>query len=84
MLLSKATYSNSYIHSYTDGGGCHAKCWPAHQEQFGVKYFAQGHFDMQISGISEPVISQLQDKGTTPFLLKTAAGNKVVNEVCGQ
>ena len=25
MLLSKVTYSNSYIHSYTDGCGCHAK-----------------------------------------------------------
>ena len=34
-LLSKATYSNSYIHSYIDGGGCHARCPPAHQEQFG-------------------------------------------------
>ena len=28
------TYSNSYIHSYTDGGGCHEKRRPAHQEQF--------------------------------------------------
>ena len=25
------TYSNSYIHSYTGGGGCHARCRPAHQ-----------------------------------------------------
>ena len=36
-LLSKATYSNSYIHSYTH----------THQEQFGVQHLAQGHFDMQ-------------------------------------
>ena len=35
-FLSKATYSNSYIHSYSDCGGCHARCWPAHQEQVGV------------------------------------------------
>ena len=32
--LSKVTYSNSYTHSYTDGGGCHAKCRPAHYGQF--------------------------------------------------
>ena len=31
MPLSKATYSNSYIHSCTDGGGCHARCRPPHQ-----------------------------------------------------
>ena len=31
-----------YTHSYTDGGGCHARCRPAHQEQFGVQYLAQG------------------------------------------
>ena len=34
-------------HSYTDGRGCHARCLPAHQEQFGVQYLAQGHFEMQ-------------------------------------
>ena len=38
---------NSYIHSYTDGVGCHARCQPAHQEHFGVQYRAQGHFNMQ-------------------------------------
>ena len=26
----------SHQHSYSDGDGCHARCWPAHQEQFGV------------------------------------------------
>ena len=31
MLLSKVTYSNSYIH----GGGCHARCRAAHQGKFG-------------------------------------------------
>lgn len=29
MLVSKVTYSNSYWHSYTDGGGCPARCRPA-------------------------------------------------------
>ena len=51
MLLSKVTYSISYIHSCIDGGGCHARCWPAHQEQFWVQYLAQGHFNMQTMGI---------------------------------
>ena len=53
-LLSKETCSNSYIHSYTDGGGCHARCRPAHQEQFGVQYLAHGHFNMKTRGI-EPL-----------------------------
>ena len=35
--------SQKLRHSYTDGGGCHARCRPAHQEQFGVQYLAQGH-----------------------------------------
>ena len=42
-LLSKMTYSNSYTHSCTDGG-CHERCRPADQEQFGVQYLAQGRF----------------------------------------
>ena len=46
MLLSKATYSGSYIHSYIDGGGCHVRCRPANQEQFGVQPLAQGHFNV--------------------------------------
>ena len=41
----QSTYK--YIHSYTDGGGCYARCRPAHLEQFGVQYLAQGHFDMK-------------------------------------
>ena len=36
-FLSKVTYSNSYIHSHTDGGGCLARCRPALQEQFEVQ-----------------------------------------------
>ena len=40
-LLSKATLRNSHI-DYDR---------PAHQEQFGVSYLAQGHFDMQTKGI---------------------------------
>ena len=55
-LLSEATYSNSYIHSYTDGGGCDAKCRPAHQEQFGVQYLAQGHFGMQARGLEPATV----------------------------
>ena len=41
MLLSKATYNNSYIHSSADGGGCHGRSRPAHQEQFGGSVFCQ-------------------------------------------
>ena len=32
--MSKVTYSNSHIHSHIPWcSGCHARCWPAHQEQ---------------------------------------------------
>ena len=34
-----------YIHTYTEGDGCYARCQPAHQEQFGVQYLAQRHAD---------------------------------------
>ena len=54
------TYGNSYIHSYTDGSGCHTRCRPAHQEQFGVQCLAQGHFDMQVRG-KKPASFQKQD-----------------------
>lgn len=37
-LLSKVTNSLLYIHSYTDGGGCHERCRPAHQEQGGLGF----------------------------------------------
>ena len=40
-----------FIYPHTDGGGCRARCRPAHQEQFGVQYLAQGNIDMQIRGI---------------------------------
>ena len=42
----KGAHSNSYIHSYTDGG-------PAHQQQFGVQYLTQGHFvqDWWVGGV---------------------------------
>ena len=42
-LLTKATYSDSYA----DSAGWHARCQPAHQEQFGVQYVAQGHLEDQ-------------------------------------
>ena len=54
MLLYKITYSKSYKHSYTGGGGCHA---PAHQEQFWDQYLAKGHFDIETWGI-EPATFQ--------------------------
>ena len=66
-LLSKATYSNSYIHWYTDGGGCHARCRPSHQGQFGVQCLAQGHFDMQIRGI-EPMTFRKQAASSNPSI----------------
>ena len=31
--------------------GCHARCWPARQEQFGVQCLAQGHLDMQTGAL---------------------------------
>ena len=31
--LAEFTVIHTYIHSYTDGGGCHARFRPAHQEQ---------------------------------------------------
>ena len=39
MLFSKTTSSNSYIHPYTNGDGCHAR-----------QCLAQGHLDMQTFG----------------------------------
>ena len=59
-----ATYSNSHINSYTDGSDCHARCRPAHQEQFGIEYLAHGYFDMQTRGV-EPATFRLQDAGST-------------------
>ena len=53
------------IHPYTDGGGCHAGCRPAHQEQFGVQFLAQRHFDMQTRGI-KPATFQYQDASSVP------------------
>ena len=38
---------------------------PAHQEQCGVQYLAQGHLDMQTRRI-EPATFQEQDAGYTP------------------
>lgn len=37
------------MHTYTDGGGCHTRCWPAHQGQRGVQYLAKRHFDLPIT-----------------------------------
>ena len=46
-LVDAFVPGNSYIHSDSDFGCYHARCQPAQQEQFGVQYLAQGHFDMQ-------------------------------------
>ena len=60
--LSDATDSNSYAHSYTDGGGCHVRSRPAHQEQFGVsQYLAQGHFDTLTRGIEPAPYPRLEN-----------------------
>ena len=64
--MSKATYNNSYKHSYNDGSGSHVSSHPAHQEQFGVLYLAQGHFSMQTRGIQP----RPSDK-KTPVLLRS-------------
>ena len=58
MRLSKATYSNSYVHSYTDGGGRYVRCRPEHQEQFGIQNLAQGHFNMQTRRIEPATNSE--------------------------
>ena len=50
-FLPKVTYSNWYIHSHTDGGGCLARFQAALQEQ---------HFDMQTGGF-EPATFRKQD-----------------------
>ena len=44
------TYSNSFI----DGSGCHARCQPAHQEEFGVQYLARGHINTPLSHTATP------------------------------
>ena len=49
------------LNSYTNGGGCHARCQLAHQEQ----YLAQGHFDIKTRGI-KPATFWLEDAGSTP------------------
>ena len=39
------TFSHSHTHSYTDGGGNHARHQPTHREQLGVQSLAQGLFN---------------------------------------
>ena len=41
------TFTHSRTHSYNDGRSCHARCRPAHQEQFQVQYLAQRYFNVQ-------------------------------------
>ena len=42
-ILHIHPFIHSVNHSHTDGGGYHARCQPAHREQFGVQFLAQGH-----------------------------------------
>ena len=53
-LLSKATYSKSYKHTMM---AVAAMQGADHQEQYGVQYLAQGHFNMQTRGI-QPATSR--------------------------
>ena len=71
-LLSNTT---AYRHSYIDGDGCHARFRPAHQEQFGVQYLAQGHFDMQTRRF-KPATFRCQDAGSTPEPQPPSAHNE--------
>ena len=56
--------SDIFVQSDIHGGGCHAGCRPAHQEQFGVWYLTQLHLHMQTRAI-EPATFQQQDAGST-------------------
>ena len=44
------TFTHSHTHSYTDGGGNHARHQPAHRKQPGVQILAQGLFGMWTGG----------------------------------
>ena len=44
------SFTHSHTHSYTDGGGNHARHQPAHREQLGVQSLAQGLFDSNSGG----------------------------------
>lgn len=48
--LYTTVFTHSHTHSYSNGGGCHAECQPAHQEQLEVKCLAQGHIGMWTGG----------------------------------
>ena len=64
MLMSKVTYSNSYIHynllvvAALQGANLHIK------SSFGVQYLAKGYFDMQTRGI-KPATFWQQEAGST-------------------
>ena len=45
-----------HTHSQADGRGLHARCQPAHQEQFGVRYLAQGGLGNRTSNL--PITEQ--------------------------
>ena len=43
--------TNSHTHSYTDGRDRHARCQPAHQEQFGIQCLSKGQSDVQLGNL---------------------------------
>lgn len=47
------TLANIHPYSNTDGRGFHARCQLAPQEQLGVQYLAQGHFDSLSGGAGD-------------------------------
>ena len=71
MLLSKATYSQSYVHSYANQ---HIR------SSFGVQYLSQGHFSMQTRGIEPATRHWLNPRATAtlkdydPGLLHSGIG----------
>ena len=46
----RITFTHSHVHSYTDGGGIHARLQPDHREQLGVQSLDQGLFDTNSGG----------------------------------
>ena len=47
------TFTHSHTHSYTNGGGNHARHQPAHREQLGVQSLAQGFVDTNTWGAQD-------------------------------
>ena len=63
-------FHDSYLYSHTDGGGCHARCRPPHQEQFGVQYLATKLARLETSPWISASFSNLKLKGHSVVFLK--------------